>query len=73
MESTTLVVRQLKDWDTAERIRRLLDGEQGVARVLVRPDRGEVYVKHSRARAPRHRLLERLEGEGYEARLKGST
>lgn len=69
METTTLVLR-LDDPDRARELRALLDEEPGVARVLVRPDRGEVYVKHSSHKAPRSRLLERLRDEGYPVRVK---
>lgn len=70
METTTLLLDQVRDQETAERVRKLLDEEKGVARVLVRPDRGEVYIKHSRAKAPRERLLERLSAEGLHAQVK---
>lgn len=70
METTTFRLEKLKDADTGEKVRQLLEGSPGVKRVLVRQERGEVYVKHSAAQAPRHQLLERLEGEGYRARVK---
>jgi hypothetical protein len=70
METTTLVIEELRDTETGERIRELLDREDGVARVLVRPDRAEVYIKHSSHIAPRPRLLERLREAGFKARQK---
>ncbi|MFW6078249.1 MAG: hypothetical protein ACODAE_01425 [Gemmatimonadota bacterium] len=70
MDTTTFVLEQLDADDRAESVRRLLDDEPGVARVLVRPDRAEIYVRHSAAKAPRNRLLERLRDEGYVARIK---
>ncbi|HEX7051043.1 MAG TPA: hypothetical protein VF188_12620 [Longimicrobiales bacterium] len=69
METTTLVLGREEKKETAERVRQALDGEPGVMRVLARPDRRAVYVRHSAARAPRHRLLERLEGEGISVRI----
>ncbi|HEX6940062.1 MAG TPA: hypothetical protein VF158_11675 [Longimicrobiales bacterium] len=71
MDTTTLVLDRRGDEETARRIREVLDGEDGVARVLTRSDRGEVYVRHSAARAPRRRLLARLEAEGVHVRVKG--
>ncbi|HEX7118743.1 MAG TPA: hypothetical protein VF212_08150 [Longimicrobiales bacterium] len=71
MTTTTLVLERRGDDETAQRVREVLDGETGVARVLTRADRGEVYVRHSAAKAPRHRLLSRLEDEGLAVRVKG--
>lgn len=70
MDTTILVVEQLRDRPTADRLRHLLDGEPGVAGVVALEDQGEIYVKHNPVRAPYSRLLERLEGEGYHARVK---
>ena len=70
MDTTILVVEQLRDRQTADRLRRLLDGEPGVTGVVALEEYGEIYVKHNPARAPYRRLLERLEGEGYRARVK---
>jgi len=69
METTTLVVEQMRDRHTAERVRHLLDGEPGVAGVVAMEDRREVYVKHNPAATTYQRLLERLEGEGFQARI----
>lgn len=69
METTTLAVEQIRDRRTAERVRHLLDGEPGVAGVVVAEDRGEVYVKHNPEATTYQRLLERLEGEGFHARV----
>lgn len=71
METTTLQGDQLRDAESAERIRRTLEGEFGIARVLARPDRGEVYVKHSAAKMPRKRLVERVAEEGVTVQIKG--
>lgn len=73
MDTTTFTVEDMTDAERADAVRRLLRDEPGVARVLARPDRGQVYVKHSRAKAPRARLLERLEEEGYTARIGRRT
>ena len=70
MDTTILVVEQLRDRQTADRLRHLLDGEPGVAAVVALEEYGEIYVKHNPARAPYRRLLERLEGEGFRARVK---
>lgn len=70
METTTFVLTELDDPERAQGVRSMLDDEPGVARVLVRADRGEVYVKHSAAKAPRRRLLDRLREEGFSASVK---
>lgn len=70
METTTLILERRGDETTARRVREVLDGEPGVARVLARGDQGAVYVRHSAARAPRRHLLARLEDEGIAVRIK---
>lgn len=70
METTTLRLERAGDEETARRVREVLEGEPGVARVLVRGDRGEVYVRHSAARAPRRHLIARLEAEGLGVRIR---
>ncbi len=71
METTTLILGRVGD-ENIRRARELLEEQPGVARVLARADKGEVYVRHSAARAPREHLLERLESEGLDARVKGT-
>lgn len=70
METTTFILPELDDADAADTVRKVLDRTYGVARVLSRPGRREIYVKHSAAKAPRRKLLELLEGEGHTARVK---
>lgn len=70
MDTTTFVLEQIEDPERAESVRSMLDEEPGVARVLVSAEKGELYVKHSAAKAPRDRLLQRLRDEGYSAKVK---
>ena len=70
MDTTTFKAKQGLESGSADRIKTMLEKERGVARVLVREDRGEIYVRHSRAKAPRHRLLERLTEAGLDLQVK---
>lgn len=70
METTTLILHSSGDRDSVRRARDVLAGEPGVHRVLVDPDRGEIFVRHSRAKAPRARILEHLEDAGLNASIK---
>ena len=70
MDTTTFKAKQGLEPGSADRIKTMLKEEQGVARVLVREDRGEIYVRHSRAKAPRHRLLGLLTEAGLALQVK---
>lgn len=72
MKTTTLVLNQAGDEEVFRRAGEVLESDPGVARVLVRADRGKVYVRHSAARASRGYLLGRLREEGIDARVDGS-
>jgi hypothetical protein len=69
MDTTRLQVERLEE--NAEAIHQRLRGEPGIGRVLVRPDRGVVYIRHSRAKMPRERILEIVAESGLEARILG--
>jgi len=70
METTTLIVRSGGDREAIQRARDVLAQEPGVNRVLTDPERGRIFVRHSRAKAPRARLLENLEAAGVKTTIQ---
>jgi len=71
MQTTTLILDASHDAEpTGARAQELLESRQGVHRVLVRPERRAIYVRHSAAKAPRHALIAHLAEEGIRVTVR---